>query len=69
MTCDIGDQFIAEMYNYYIWNTLAIDAVTAICYAFVWVFIKKNVQGNFFVEAFIFAFIFIQQNKQINTKI
>jgi hypothetical protein len=43
--CDISDTFLAEMYNYYVYNTFVLDIITATLYVFVWKAIRKNVQG------------------------
>ena len=52
VACDIADTFIAEMYDYYVYNTMVLDILIAIIYIFVWVAIKKNIQG-FFDETFV----------------
>ena len=52
VACDIADTFIAEMYDYYVYNTMVLDILIAIIYIFVWVAIKKNIQG-FFYETFV----------------
>ena len=48
VACDIADTFIAEMYDYYVYNTMVLDILIAIIYIFVWVAIKKNIQGFFY---------------------
>ena len=50
VTCDMTDLFVAEMFNYYVYNTMILDIIIAIIYIFVWVAIKKNIQGLVWIE-------------------
>ena len=50
VTGDMTDLFVAEMFTYYVYNTMILDIIIAIIYIFVWVAIKKNIQGLVWIE-------------------
>lgn len=50
VVCDIADVFYAEMYGYFMRNTIILNVITVLIYAVVWISIRKNIKCIYFVN-------------------